>query len=66
MQVNKCANSIILQRQNKKFCAAEAKFGLVELGLVHVEPGGGGLIPIFFLRISSSWVNIRLHNENQL
>jgi hypothetical protein len=28
--------------------------------------GGGGVITIFFLRISSSWVNLRLHTENQL
>ena len=28
--------------------------------------GEGGLIPIFLLSISSSWVNMRLHTENQL
>ena len=28
--------------------------------------GEGGLIPIFLLGISSSWVNMRLHTENQL
>ena len=29
--------------------------------------GGGGLgDPYFFLHISSSWVKIRLHTENQL
>ena len=27
---------------------------------------GGGHNPICFLSISSSWVNIRLHTENQL
>ena len=30
----------------KKFCAAEAKFGLVELGLVYVELGG--VLSLFF------------------
>ena len=28
--------------------------------------GGGGVHPIFFLHISSSWVKIRLHTENEL
>jgi hypothetical protein len=46
----------MLSEINIKFCASEAKFG-----------GGGGLhSPICFLSISSSWVNIRLHTENQL
>ena len=28
--------------------------------------GGGGGLNSFFLSISSSWVNLRLHTENQL
>ena len=28
--------------------------------------GRGGLNPIFFLSISFSWVNLKLHTENQL
>ena len=35
--------------KNRKFCAAEAKFGLVELGLVYVEPvEPGGSFPYRF------------------
>ena len=30
------------------------------------EEGGGSGDPYFFLHISSSWVKIRLHTENQL
>ena len=45
-------------------------FGLVELMLslcyAGFSFGGGGPILLFCLSISSSWVNLRLHTENQL
>ena len=46
-----------------KFCAAELMFGLVELKL---ELDLGQVTPFFYLRLSSSLVNPRLHTENQL
>ena len=39
---------------------------LVELILSLCYGGWGGLDPNFFPSISFSWVNIRLHTENQL
>jgi hypothetical protein len=55
---------------NRRFCAAEAKFGLVDPLLLRGKggggEGGGRLNPNCFLSISFSWFNLRLHTKNQL
>ena len=54
------------EKQLRSLLITFLKVTYFEGKIAGVEGWGGLVAPIFLLHISSSWVKIRLHTENQL